>query len=99
VKCYYTVNQGDVRAIQLIIRDREGSPWYPTSATTRVVNSDGITVQVEKSSIINSNSAIMKLTNDVTSIPGKYNILWKLVKVLGQTYTCYCKVELNVKEI
>jgi len=99
LKTYETLYENEVRPISISIRDEDDNIWAPDSATAKVVNSDGIVVVDEAAATVLSNIVTTIITTVVTSIPGTYEVIWKMGKTLGATYIYYHKTLLSVEEL
>jgi class 3 adenylate cyclase len=102
---YVTFMQNDIRALQISVRDQYDTVYPITSATVKVLTSiinhhGGDVVLPESAALVASNTVSALMTTTVTSAAGEYDVVWKLVKVIGATtYNYYHKTKLKVEEI
>ena len=95
-KTYQALNQNENRAVEIKMRDSDGLIFEPTSAYTTVRDSDGNIVIAEQEAYVDSNSIYTIIGNTVTSTPGNYDIIWKIVK---DVYIYYHVTELEVLKV
>lgn len=93
---YQALNQNENRAIEIKIRDSNGSPFNPDSAYTKVRDSDGNIIIQEQDAYVSDNSVYTIIGPTVTSTPGNYDVIWKVVK---GDYIYYHVTELEVLRV
>jgi len=97
---YMTLYENEVRAVEISIRDQDDAVWYPSSAYVKIVDDDGNTVVNEVPVMVFENTILTKVDTNITSVPGKYHLIWKILKTSGSTtYTFYHKTTLTVEEL
>ena len=97
---YMTLYENEVRAVEISIRDQDDAVWYPSSAYVKIVDDDGNTVVNEVPAMVSENTILTKVDTNITSVPGKYHLIWKILKTSGSTtYTFYHKTTLTVEEL
>lgn len=100
MKTFETMYTGDIRAIQITIWDQNDEAWLPSTVFAKVVNSDGEIISIEQLCLIIDNSAATIVPLAVTEFAGTYEVIWRIVKVVGSDiFTYYHKTELRVEEI
>lgn len=93
---YISLNENEVRAIELTIRDQNDVPFYPDSAFTSIKDINRDDVVVETNAMIVGNKISTLVSTTVTSTLGTYFIFWKIVK---GTYVYYHKTTVTVREM
>jgi hypothetical protein len=97
---YITFYENEIRAVEIIIRDQNDDDFNLSTAYASVVDSDGTTVVSETECLVTDNKAYTLINMDVTSIPGSYEIIWKIVKIINSTtYHYYHKTKLIVDDL
>jgi hypothetical protein len=95
-KTYQALNQNENRAVELKIRDSNGTAFEPTSAFASVRDSDGNIVIEEQEAYVSTNMVYTIIGTMVTSNPGNYDLIWKIVK---DSYIYYHVTELEVLKV
>jgi len=93
---YQALNQNENRAVELKVRDANGVAFAPSSAKVSIRDSDDNIVIPEQDAYVSSNSVITIVGTTVTSVPGNYDIIWKIVK---SSYIYYHVTELEVLKV
>jgi len=97
---YITLYQNEVRAIEIEIRDQYDELWYPSSAYVKFLDEDGNTVINEIPAYVSENTINTIVSSSITATPGKYYLIWRILKESGSnTYTYYHKTCLVVEEL
>lgn len=97
---YIDMYENERRAVEISIRDQDDVVWTPSSAYASVIDEDGETVVSEAAAYVDENKVYTIIDSDVTGTPGKYQVVWRILKVSGsQTYTYYHKTWINVKDL
>ena len=102
MKTYSTLYEGDIKALQIVIRDQDDRPWNPSYAETEIVSA-GTIVDSARRCLIRNNAISQFINGIVTNNPGTYEIIWKLNKYVIldrklKKYTYYHKTELIIEE-
>lgn len=97
---YITFYEDEIRAVEISVRDQDDAIWTPTAAYITIVDEDGDVVVAETAAMVSSNTILGLINTTVTSTPGKYFIIWRILKTSGtSTYTFYHKTTLVVEEL
>lgn len=96
MKTYITFYQGEIRAVEITIRDQDDDDFDPSGAYFSVVDSDGTTVKAEADCLVTENKIYALINTEVTATVDEYEIVWRIVK---DSYTYYHKTKLNVEEL
>lgn len=97
---YITFYQNEVRAVEISVRDQDDAVWTPSSAFMSVVDEAENIIVAETATMVSTNTILGLINTTVTATPGKYYIIWKILKTAGNsTYTFYHKTTLVVEEL
>jgi hypothetical protein len=100
MKSYITLYQNEVRAVEITIRDENDLVWEPSTAYFSIIDSNGTIVMAEATAMVDDNKVYAIFPANVSAVCGRYDIIWKLVKVEGSnTYTYYHKTNVVVEEL
>lgn len=95
MRTYQTLNKGEIRAVEVTIRDKDGQSFTPSGAYAEILMA-GSEVIAEQAVSINGNKIYMTIGTIVTSVIGEYNINWRILK---DSYTYYHITNLTVVEL
>jgi hypothetical protein len=95
MRTYQTLNKGEIRAVELTIRDKDGQSFTPSGAYAEI-SKDGGTIVSEQAASINGNKIYITIGLLVTSTIGEYSIYWRILK---DSYTYYHITNLTVVEL
>jgi hypothetical protein len=78
---YFSMNQNEVRNIELVIRNDDESPFVATSGMITVVDYSGTTITTITCSVSGANSSLIAtIPSIVTKTPAEYSLIWKIIK-------------------
>ena len=95
-KTNISINENEVRAVSLEIRDQNDDNFEPSYAYVQVVDSDDVVIVVEAETLVTDNAVSTVLDGTVTANIGTYYIIWRIVKT---SYTYYHKTKVDVMSI
>ena len=99
-KTNISINENEVRAVSLEIRDQNDDNFEPTDAYASVVDEDNAVVVVEAEALITDNAISTLIDVAVTANIGTYYIIWKIVQSVGATnYVYYHKTKIDVMSV
>ena len=96
MKTYLTFYEKEIRAVELLVRDQVDAPFTVDAATAKVIDKHDTVVVAETVAMAVGNSVTFLIGLAVTSVPGTYDIIWKLTKGI---YTFYHKTRLVVEDL
>ena len=97
---YITFYENEVRAVEISVRDQDDAVWTPSSAYISVIDEAETIIVAETPAMVTSNTILGLIDATVTVTPGKYYIIWRILKTSGEsTYTFYHKTTLVVEEL
>ena len=67
MKTYITFYQGEIRAVEITIRDQDDDDFDPSGAYFSVVDSDGTTVKAEADCLVTENKIYALINTEVTA--------------------------------
>jgi hypothetical protein len=99
-RTYMSLYQNEERAAEITVRDQDDVDFEPSGAYATIVDSDGVEVVAEAACLVVSNKVYTLVSDTVTAIPGKYEIIWRIMKTAGEIeYKYFHKTELIVEEL
>ena len=99
-KTNISINENEVRAVSLEIRDQNDDNFTPTDAFAHVVDEDDVVVVVEAEALITDNTISTLLDATVTVNIGTYYIIWRIMQTVDTTnYVYYHKTKVDVMSI
>jgi len=101
-KTYVTMYEDEIRAVELAITDQDDTEYPPTTAYAMVVDNEGAVVVAEAAAMVIDNGIYTLIGTAVTSVPGDYEIIWRILKTIespSTTYTFYHKTLLTVEAL
>ena len=97
---YDTLYQDEERAVEITIRNQDDDDFIPSSAYAAIYDDDDGEVKAEQPCMSVDNKIYIMVDSTVTAIPGKYKIIWRIMKIVGSlTYKFFHKTELTIKEL
>lgn len=93
---YQSFYVNEDRALEITINDQYGNAFIPSAAWIQVKTDKGVTVIAEQPAMVLDNRVMTIIGTTVTSNPGKYIIIWRIVYA-SRFY--YHVTELEIQEI
>ena len=85
MRTYQALNQNEIRAVELTLRDNDGMPFDPEEVATEVTDMNGDVIIPEQSALFTDNVAYTMIGTVVTGTTGEYKLKLKIIKS-SQTY-------------
>jgi len=99
-KTNISINENEVRAVSLEIRDQNDDNFTPTDAFAQVVDEDDAVIVAEAEALITDNAISTLLEATVTANIGTYYIIWRIMQSVDTTnYVYYHKTKVDVMSI
>ncbi len=96
MESYITFYTGEIRAIQIYLRDQNDDDFVPTSASTYVQDVSGGIIQPETTAMTSGAAITTLIGTNVTNNSGKYEIVWNIWQ---NTYLYKHKTNINVQDL
>ena len=100
-RTYLSLYENEERAVEITIRDQDDVDFTPSAVYAEIRDVDGIVVVDEAVCLVVANKAYTLVSDSVTAVPGKYNVIWRIMKTIegGIIYKYFHKTELIVEEL
>ena len=99
-KTYIEMYTGEIRAVQIVIRDQNNDDFDPTDAYASVVDADDTVIVASAAALITDNKVTTLITTTTTGTIGTYYIIWKIIQTVSETnYTHYHKTRIEVMSL
>ena len=93
---YISLFVGEVRAIELTVRDQDDVDFIPDGVSVTIKDFDAVDIITDQVAVINTNRISTLITTEVSSVAGIYFIIWKITK---EEAIYYHKTIINIREI
>jgi hypothetical protein len=99
-RTYATLYENEERAVEITIRDQDDVDFEPSGVFAEVRDTEGGVVLPEATCMVVANKAYAFISDTVTGIPGKYEVVWRIMKTVGEVdYKYFHKTELLIEEL
>jgi hypothetical protein len=99
-RTYMEMYENEERAAEITIRDEDDVDFEPTGVFAQIVDSNDDEIIAETACLVVDNKAYALVSDTVTAVPGKYVIIWRIMKTSGDfSYKYFHKTDVVVEEL